>query len=216
MNLWTPPKGIVSPPWTPPFGSGIPSPPAGGGGGGGGAWTLLSNTPFALAADIKVGGLTGHTHYCAMLRGALSQFPFIEELRMQISDDNAATFYSTFDHEGRKNSKHAGGVGETDTAYSVNSDWELIALGIDEGPNGLAQHGIWGWIHFWEPALAPSKEFHMEYSLVYENESNFATRTKGFGQYPSFTNGIGAINGFRLFNLNGFQATGSIDLYGIT
>ena len=143
-------------------------------------------------------------------------FPFIEEMRLQVSDDNAVTFKSTFDYEIRKNSKHAGGLLETDVATTVSSDMTLIDIGPDEGPNGLAQHGINGWIWFWEPSLAASREQLMESSLIYENESNNVARTRCFSEYPSFTNGIGAINGFRLFMLNTFAAAGSIDLYGIT
>ena len=206
---------MLNKPWTPVFGAGVPQSPSGGGGGGG-AWTFLSNTPMLAASDVKVGGMVGHTHYCAMLRGLRSNFPFIEEMRLRISDDNAVTFKSTFDYEHRKNSKHASSTSETDPAGSVASDMTLIDIGVNEGPHGLAQYGINGWIWFWEPALAASREQLMESSLIYENESNFVTRTRCFGEYPSFTNGIGAINGFNLRMLNNFLASGSIDLYGIT
>ena len=207
-KLWTP-----NTPWIPAFGSGQPQPPAGG---GGGAWTLISNTAIPAAATVDVPGMAGHTHYCAMIRGLRSSQASIEELRCRVSDDNGSTFLNPAKYEGRKNSKHAGGTGETDRAYLTDTSWELIAIGVDEGPHGNSQYGIFGWIWFWEPGLGASKEVMMDYSTTYENESNNATRTKGFGEYPSFTEGDGAINAFQLFMLNDFLASGSIDLYGIT
>lgn len=207
MKLWKP--------WNVVGGSAQPQPPPAGGGGGG-AWTLISNTALAAAATIDIIGMTGHTHYCAMLRGVRSSQAFSEELRCRVSDDNGSTFLSPAVYEGRKNSKHANATTETDRAYSIDTSFELIAVGVNEGPHGNAQYGIFGQIWFWEPGLGASKEVMMDYSLTYENESNFATRTKGFGEYPSFTQGNGAIDAFQLFMLNNFVASGSIDLYGIT
>ncbi len=212
--IWTRDKRLAIPPWSIPGGSGQPQPPVAGGGGG--AWTLISNTAAAAAATIDVIGMTGHTHYCAMLRGLRSNTAFLEELRCRVSDDNGSTFLSPALYEGRKNSKHANATTETDRAYLTDTSWELIAIGVDEGPHGNAQYGMFGWIWFWEPGLGASKEVMMDYSFTYENESNNATRTKGFGEYPSFTNGDGAIDAFQLFMLNNFVASGSIDLYGIT
>lgn len=200
--------------WTPVFGSGQPQPPAAGDGGG--AWTLISNTAIAAAATVDVINMVGHTHYCAMLRGLRSSIGAVEELRMRVSDDNGVGFLSPALYEGRKNSKHAGGTSETDRAYLTDTSFELIAIGANEGPHNNGENGIFGGIWFWEPGLGATKEVMMDYSLTYENEGNDATRTKGFGEYPSFANGDGAIDAFQLFMLNNFLASGSIDLYGIT
>lgn len=201
-------------PWIPVFATGQPQPPAGGGGGG--AWTLLSNTPIPAAATVDIISMVGHTHYCAMLRGLRSSQAFGEQLNCRISDDNGTTFKVTADHQGRKNSKHTAATTETDRAYQADTSWELIALGVNEGPDGLAQSGIFGWIWFWEPGIAATRESNMDYSFTYKNENGAVAQTKGHGHYPSFTNGLGAIDAFQLFMLNNFLASGSIDLYGIT
>lgn len=220
-DLWTPSRQMATPygdldmPWAPPFGAGIPQSPSGGGGGGG-AWTFLGNTPAAAAGVLDVTGMTGHTHYCAMLRGLLANTVFAGTLDMQISDNNGASFYSTFDHEGRKTHRYSGALTVLETAYTLDSSFSLIDGSLNEISDPSAENGIWGKIWFWEPGLAATREAHMEFALVYIGENGLLARTIGFGQYPSFTNGIGAINAFRLFTGFNFAASGSIDLYGIT
>lgn len=199
-------------PWNVVGGSGKPQTPSSGGGGSG-AWTLISNTAVAAAATVDVIGMVGHTHYCAILRGLRSNFPIGEVLRMRISDDNGSTFQSTGDHEGRNKNQQSGSTTEFDLAYTTDQSFSLVT----EGPDGAGEDGIFGKIWFWEPALAPTKEFLMDFSMVYKDENGRVARSEGFGMYPSFTNSLPtAIDAFRLFMTNDFVASGSIDLYGIT